>query len=258
MSSVHDILGLGSRGSIGAGNAPATTGMDLRSIRVDAISPDPDQPRRTIDDASIDELADSIRRSGLLQPIRVRQDLTRPGRYMIIAGERRWRACERAGMVEMPAIVVAQRGRDDRVRIEQVVENLHREGVNAVEEANCYRTLLEVWACSQAELARRLSKSAAHVCRLLAVLQLDEEEQARIVRGELGYMDALKARERQQSRDGATPRTGRRRRAAPTDKRRSVNVEVRAGSVRVKRGYTLEQLVEELRAMLDQERAAAA
>ena len=257
MSSAHDLLGLGSRGSIGSGNAPAATGMDLRSIRVDAISPDPDQPRRTIDEESIDELADSIGRVGLLQPIRVRADLTRPGRYMIIAGERRWRACGRAGMVEMPAIVVAQRGRDDRVRVEQVVENLHREGVNAVEEAHCYRTLLEAWACSQAELARKLSKSTAHVSRLLAVLQLDEEEQARIVRGEIGYMDALKARERQQSREASGTRT-RRRRATPTDKRRGVTVETRAaGTVRVKRGYTLEQLVEELRAMLDQERAAA-
>jgi ParB family chromosome partitioning protein len=263
MSSVQDILGLGNRGAVGVGGAGGSkppAAMDLRSIRVDAIEPDPEQPRRTIDERTIDELAESIRRDGLLQPIRVRQDLTRPGRYVVIAGERRWRATQRAGLAEIPAIVVSQRGRDDRVRVEQVVENLHREEINAVEEGQCYRTLLDVWGCSQAELARRLSKSAAHVCRVLAVLELDDETKLRIVRGEVSYADAIAAHAKRQEQEANAGRSRtRRRRAAPTDKRRGVTVETRAaGVVRVKRGYTLEQLVEELRGMIDQERGTAA
>jgi ParB family chromosome partitioning protein len=257
MTSAHDILGLGTRGSIGAG-AKSSLPMDLRSIRVDAIEPDPEQPRRTFDDDALDELADSIRRSGLLQPIRVRQDLTRPGRYVIIAGERRWRASQRVPLTEIPAIVVAQRGRDDLVRVEQVSENLHRQDVNAVEEGQCYRTLLEVWGCSQAELARRLSKSPAHISRVLAVLELDEETQLQIMRGDLAYADALAARERERARETAGPRA-RRRRATPADKRRGVTVETKAaGTLRVKRGYTLEQLVDELRQVLEHERRADA
>jgi ParB/RepB/Spo0J family partition protein len=227
--------------------------MDFRSLRVDAIYPDPDQPRRTFDESKIDELAASIRMDGLLQPIRVRPHPNRQDAFLIIAGERRWRAAQRVPLTEMTAIVVQQRHSEERVRAEQAVENLQREDMNAVEEAVCYRALMTAWNVSQAELARRLSKSTAHVSRVLAVLELDESTRQRIVRGEVSYVDALQERAQNQQ---AAERRGR----ATTSRRRSLprgTVSTPFGTVKLKRGARLEQLVAHLRSMVEQVSDAA-
>ena len=128
------------------------------------------------------------------------------------------------------------------MRIEQVVENLQREDMSPLETAESYRSLLLAWGVSQAELARRLGVGTATVSRALALLQAPEETRERIASGE--------------SVRKATG-TARRRKAPPTDKRRAVELELESGSVRVKRGHTLEQLVEEMRAVVEQQRSAA-
>jgi len=233
------------------------SGMDLQSIRVDMISPDPEQPRRTFDNAKLDELAGSLREHGLLQPIRVRPDPAVFGRFVIVAGERRWRAAQRVPMAEIAAVVVAQRSRDNRTKVEQVIENLQREDVNAVEEGTSYRVLLESLGCSQAELARRLSKSTAHVSKMLAVAELDEETKRKIVTGELTYGDALRERDRQ-----AAAAEGKTSTSSPRIRRRSSvprgTIPTPFGTVKLKRGKTLAELVEYLRTMVNQEKRDAA
>jgi ParB/RepB/Spo0J family partition protein len=252
----RDVVGVAPR------NTPTDTGsiagMDLRSILVDMISPDPDQPRKTFDEEKLEELAGSLREHGLLQPIRVRPDMLRPGRYVIVAGERRWRAAHRAGMLKIAAIVVEQRERDTKVVIEQAIENLQREDMTAVEEGQSYRTLLDALGCSQAELARRMSKSTSHVSRMLAVADLDDETKSKIVSGELNYLDALRERDRLAAAEAAAKTSS----SAPRPRRRpSVprgTIPTPFGSVKLKRGKTLAELVEYLRILVDQEKRDAA
>ena len=205
--------------------------VEVVLLPVASISRDETQPRQTFDEEKLRELGESLRQHGQLQPIRVRR--VDVGQYVVVAGERRWRAAQLGGIEKLQAIVVDERLDRESIAAQQIVENLQRADVEPVELALFYRRCLEEWACSQAELARRLSTSAASVCRTLQLLEPLAGKPEPVART-------------------------RRRRAAPTDKRRGVTVETRAaGTVRVKRGYTLEQLVEELRAMLDQERVAA-
>jgi ParB/RepB/Spo0J family partition protein len=241
-------------------NAPPVTGavvgMDLRSILVDLISPDPDQPRKTFDEQKLDELAGSLREHGLLQPIRVRVDVLRPGRFLIVAGERRWRAAQRAGMLKIAAIVVEHRERDGRVVIEQAIENLQREDMTAVEEGQSYRTLLDALGCSQAELARRMSKSTSHISRMLAVVELDDATKTKIVSGELNYLDALRDRDRVAAAAAKTSSSSPRPRRRPSVPRGTIPTPF--GTVKLKRGKKLDELVEYLRTLVDQERRDAA
>lgn len=232
MSSARDVLSRHLGGDRLAGAIPQTHArVEVIAIPVGAIERDESQPRQTFDDDELRDLAGSLRQHGQLQPIRVVR--AGPGLYRVVAGERRWRAAQIAGIETLQAIVLDERVDREAIAAQQIVENLQRAAVDPVELARFYRRCLDDWNCSQAELARRLSTSAASVCRTLALLDPPQDKPA------------------------ARPR---RRRAAPTDKRRGVVVETRAaGTVRVKRGYTLEHLVEELRGMIDeQERGTAA
>lgn len=254
MTTPRDLLGLGSRG-LSAVEQTSRSKMDVRSIRLDMIEPDPAQPRKTFDEAKLDELAASIRVDGLLQPIRVRPDASRPGRFILIAGERRWRASQRAGKIEIDAVVVAQRHDDKQTRAEQAVENLQREEMNAVEEGACYRALMDAWGCSQAELARRLSKSPAHISKMLSVLDLDEETRQKIVSGEIPYGQALAAREAQQAaaaKSSTSPTTKRKPPAVPRG-----TLSTPFGTVKLKRGAKLEDLAGYLVDMVEKRRGAA-
>ena len=114
-------------------DAEQAAGLQLLAVRVDAIDPDPDQPRSTFNDAGLLELAESIRQDGVIQPIEVTQ--SSPGRYLIVHGERRWRASQLAGLGTIPA-VVRRRDYDDVTRfVRQVVENIQREDLNDVDRA---------------------------------------------------------------------------------------------------------------------------
>jgi ParB family transcriptional regulator, chromosome partitioning protein len=178
-------LGRGLAALLGEASAePVTTSVTdggLLRIAVGAIAPNPDQPRRHMDTASLDALTDSIRSSGLVQPIVVRP--LGAGAYEIIAGERRWRAARAAGLAEIPALV---READDRERLEfGLIENVVREDLNPLEVARACALLLEDFGLTQGALAERIGRSRPAVSNLLRLLELPESVQALVISGKL-------------------------------------------------------------------------
>ena len=145
---------------------------EITELPIAVIAPNPNQPRTSIDDSLIDELADSVRKVGVLQPIIVRphgED------YQIVAGERRWRAAKAAGLERVPVRVVSA---DEGESLElALIENLQRQDLNAMEEARGYRRLLTEYQLTQAELADKVSKSRPAVSNTLRLLELPEEVQ---------------------------------------------------------------------------------
>jgi ParB family chromosome partitioning protein len=149
-------------------------------MAVDQIRPNPRQPRTDIAEEAIAELADSIKKVGLLQPILVRPHAEG---YQIIAGERRWRAAKVAGLERVPVRVLSA---DDTAALElALIENLQREDLNAIEEARGYRRLLTDYQMTQAELADKVSKSRSAITNALRLLDLPEEVQELVYGGKL-------------------------------------------------------------------------
>jgi ParB family chromosome partitioning protein len=152
----------------------------VQMIPVASIEPHPGQPRRHFDDAALDELAASIQARGVIQPIVVRPH---GHRFQIVAGERRWRAAQRARLHEIPAIV---RDFSEHETLEvALIENIQRADLNAIEEAQAYGRLVADFGHSQEELGRLVNKSRSHIANLLRLLDLPAEVQARVVAGEL-------------------------------------------------------------------------
>jgi ParB family chromosome partitioning protein len=163
-------------------------GNGIRVLPVSAMAPHPEQPRRRFDDAALDELAQSIRARGLIQPIVVRPH----GReYQIVAGERRWRAAQRAGLHEVP-VVVRDFSHAETLEV-ALLENIQRQDLNAIEEAQAYQRLLADWGHTQDALAKVVHKSRSHVANLLRLLELPDDVQAMVVDGALtmGHARAL-------------------------------------------------------------------
>ena len=161
----------------------------VASLAVSAIEPLPDQPRRHFDEAALDELAASIAARGVIQPVIVRP--LGSGRFQLVAGERRWRAAQRARLHEIPALV---RELDDRDAMAlALIENIQREDLNPVEEARAYQRLSQDESLTQAEIARLVDKSRSHVANLQRLLALPEEVLDLVERGELsmGHARAL-------------------------------------------------------------------
>lgn len=160
----------------------------VREVAVSAVRPSPLQPRREMDEEALAELVESVRRHGVLQPILVRPCAEG---FEIVAGERRWRAAQRAGLATVPA-VVRELG-DERVREIALVENLQREDLSPLEEAEAYRQLMQELQLTQEEVAERVGKSRAHVANTLRLLGLPEEVRELLRRGELsaGHARAL-------------------------------------------------------------------
>lgn len=154
----------------GSGREGATSGEGLAMLPVAAIEPHPEQPRRHFDDAALDELAASIAARGVIQPVIVRPH--GPGRWQLIAGERRWRASQRAQLHEIPAIVRDLSERE--VMALALIENLQREDLNPIEEARAYQRLADSESMTQAEIARMVDKSRSHVANLQRLLSLPE------------------------------------------------------------------------------------
>lgn len=144
------------------------------------ISPNPEQPRTDIDETALGELADSIKKVGLLQPIIVR---ALGEGYQIIAGERRWRACRLAGLEKAPVRILST-SETESLEI-ALIENLQREDLNAIEEARGYRKLLSEFQMTQAELADKVSKSRSSITNALRLLDLPEEVQEMVYAGKL-------------------------------------------------------------------------
>ena len=160
-------------------------------VAVDLISPNPRNPRRHFGDAELTDLAQSIREHGIVQPVIVRPAAQGQGRYEIIAGERRWRAAQRAGLTEVPVIV---RDVSDRTALElAIIENVQRADLNAVEEALGYQQLIDDHSYTQADLGQVIGKSRSHVANTLRLLKLPESIREMLVAGALsaGHARAL-------------------------------------------------------------------
>lgn len=141
-------------------------------VNINDIEPNRNQPRKDFDEDALNELAESISTHGLIQPIVVKPNLD--GTYMIIAGERRWRACRKAELTEVPVII---KETDDKTLMEiALIENLQREDLNAVEEALGYKALIEDFALTQEEVAKRMGKSRSAVTNVLRLLGLETAE----------------------------------------------------------------------------------
>ena len=139
----------------------------FQMVAVASIHPNQYQPRGHFDEETLDSLANSVRELGVLQPLLVRKD---GERYELIAGERRWRAAKRAGLQDVPVIV---READDTASLEQaLVENLHRQDLNAIEEAAAYQQLVDDFSFTQAKIAKRVGKSRSSVANILRLLTL--------------------------------------------------------------------------------------
>jgi ParB family chromosome partitioning protein len=169
-------------------SAVAVPGRTLLSLPVEAIERNPDQPRKRFEEEKLEELAASIREHGIVEPILVRRD---GGKYRILAGERRWRAAQRAGLKEVPAIL---REATDREAFElALVENLQREDLNAIEEAEAYEVLIEDHDLTQDAIAQRVGKDRSTVANALRLLKLPAEVRDFVKDGQLdmGHARAL-------------------------------------------------------------------
>ena len=231
--------------------------VDLRSIPLELISPSPNNPRRSMDDAKTDELAASIRDRGLQQPIRVRKDPADSSRFLIVSGHRRFAAHQRNEAADILAIVVPDRYEEADADIDSIVENLQREDVSAIDHGFAFSRLLDLWNCSQAELGRRLAVSSTYVSRMLAVLNLPESVKDDIVAGRVNYLEALKKRDAADAKaTSAKPKPSpRKRKSAPLPRG---TTETPFGTVKLKRGAKLEELVGYLRTLVEQDKRDAA
>ena len=147
------------------------------TLPISEITPNKDQPRKTFDEAALDELAESIKQHGVLQPL-----LVRPlpnGGYQLVAGERRWRASRRAGLREVP--VVVKELTDTETMEIAIIENLQREDLNPIEEAQAYKRLLTEFNLKQDEVAERVSKSRTAVTNSMRLLKLCDDVQKMVI-----------------------------------------------------------------------------
>lgn len=191
------------KGGLGRGldslfNENATDEGGIITVNLNDIEPNRAQPRKDFDEGALSELAESIAEHGLIQPIVVKP--TTNGRYSIIAGERRWRACRIAGLHEVPVVI---KDVDEQELMElALIENLQREDLNAVEEALGYRSLIESFSLTQEDVARRVGKSRVAVTNALRILNLREDELEALRIGEIsaGHARALLSAESEEVR----------------------------------------------------------
>lgn len=151
------------------------------TVKISEIEPNRDQPRKEFDSAALSELADSISQHGVLQPILLRPMLV--GGYRIVAGERRWRAARMAGLSEIPAVI--REMTDTEEMLYALIENLQREDLSPLEEAKGYRTLMETQGFTQEEVSQTVGKSRPAVTNAMRLLNLPEDIQEMVERGEL-------------------------------------------------------------------------
>lgn len=174
-----------------ADTAETASGSSRKMVGIGQLTPNPDQPRTHFDPKAISDLADSIKIHGLLQPILVRPIPNQTDMYEIIAGERRWRASQKAQLHEVPIVI---RDMDDGQVLQiALIENLQRQDLNAIEEAKGYQRLIDEFAFNAEDVAKAVSKSRSHVSNLIRLLQLPQSVQNMVVEGALsaGHARAL-------------------------------------------------------------------
>ena len=177
-------MGLGALLNTNIKNKNSTNKIDISKIY-----PNKKQPRKNFEEKEIIELSESIKNQGLIQPIVVRE--TSGGMYEIIAGERRWRACQLAGLHSINCVVMNV---DDKNVYElALIENIQRENLNVVEEAKAYKSLIELNGIKNEELSKKIGKSSSHISNLIRILDLDEEIHQMIIDGKIsmGHARAL-------------------------------------------------------------------
>lgn len=157
-------------------------------IGIERIFPNPNQPRQIFEKGPLQELADSIKEKGIIQPLLLRKSTDGDGNYEIIAGERRWRAAQLAGLKEVPALI---KDTDEQEVLElALIENIQRENLNAVEEAEAYDFLIKKYNLTQSDLAQKVGKDRATVANMLRILQLQPGVRQMVSRGELSLGQA--------------------------------------------------------------------
>lgn len=150
----------------------ATPNEDLQEIHIELIDPSPSQPRTHFDESRLDELAQSIRSNGIVQPLLVRRHGMR---YQLVAGERRWRAAQRAGLDRVPALV--REIPDDKLLELALIENIQRQELNAIEEAHAYRRLIDAHGLTQEIVAQRVGRDRSFITNYLRLLRLPQDIQ---------------------------------------------------------------------------------
>ena len=156
---------------------------DRRWVLLDHIEPNPQQPRRRFDPEDEDALAESVRRHGVLQPLLVTPSTTRPGRFLLVAGERRWRAARKANLTEAPVTIIAA---DAQRRAElALVENMQRSDLGPMERASAYRALIDDFGMTQAQVAEIVGVSRSTVTNTLRLQKLDGEMQQALAEGRI-------------------------------------------------------------------------
>jgi len=166
-------------------------GSAERTVPIEQLHPNPDQPRRTFNEQELSDLAASIAQKGILQPLIVRRDPKQENGYQIVAGERRWRAAQRAGLHEAPVVV---RDLNDTEVLEiGIIENIQRADLNAIEEAQGFRQLMDRFGHTQDQLSTVLGKSRSHIANLMRLLKLPDAVQEYVRVGTLsaGHARAL-------------------------------------------------------------------
>lgn len=165
-------------------------GSEVLKLKVTDIEPNPEQPRKLFDEKALQELADSIRQDGVLQPIIVSKT-TKNGRYMIVAGERRWRATQKAGLQTIP-VIVKEGATEDLLRL-ALIENIQRADLNVIEEAEAYSSLIKDHGLTQEQCADKVGKDRTTVTNALRLLTLPREIQDDVVENRLsmGHARAL-------------------------------------------------------------------
>ena len=161
----------------------------IQKINISQIIPNPIQPRKNFKEEELKELSSSIKNQGLIQPIIVKT--TNGNQFQIIAGERRWRACQLNGMHEVDCVI---KDLDDINTLEAaLIENIQREDLNVIEEANAYKGLIEIKSINNENLAKLIGKSSSHVSNILRLLDLDKKIQEMVINGDLsmGHARAL-------------------------------------------------------------------
>lgn len=170
-------------------DTPATTSEQVLEVDIDLVEPNSLQPRTNFDEERLEELAQSIRANGIIQPILVRR--TGGERYQLVAGERRWRAAQRAGLQRIPCVV-----RDipeDKVLELALIENIQRQELNAIEEAHAYKRLIETLGLTQEMVAQRVGRDRTFITNYLRLLRLPEDVQRLVEQEKLttGHARAL-------------------------------------------------------------------
>lgn len=174
-------MGRGLSALISTASSPQDS-EELREIEIDLIRPGEQQPRTSFDEAKLEELAQSIRASGIIQPLLVRR---RGGLFELVAGERRWRAAQIAGLARVPAIV--REIPDENLLELALIENIQRQELNPVEEANAYKRLIESLGLTQDEVAQRVGRDRTFITNYLRILKLPTEIQTLLEQEKLSF-----------------------------------------------------------------------